>query len=80
MARQATDDNIIRRVRFACWIEKATDELRICNIYFFSTAAVITRERLNVTLIRIVPVLYVNIHNYYRNFKIAYVLSFCSLT
>ena len=24
-ARQATDDNIIRRVRFACWITKATD-------------------------------------------------------
>jgi len=23
--RQATDDNIIRRVRFACWIKKATD-------------------------------------------------------
>jgi hypothetical protein len=24
-ARQATDDNIIRRTRFACWIIKATD-------------------------------------------------------
>jgi hypothetical protein len=24
-ARQATDDNIIRRMRFACWIAKATD-------------------------------------------------------
>jgi hypothetical protein len=24
-ARQATEDNIIRRVRFACWITKATD-------------------------------------------------------
>jgi hypothetical protein len=23
-ARQATDDNIIRRMRFACWITKAT--------------------------------------------------------
>ena len=23
--RQATDDNIIRRMRFACWIIKATD-------------------------------------------------------
>ena len=22
---QATDDNIIRRMRFACWIKKATD-------------------------------------------------------
>jgi hypothetical protein len=24
-ARQATDDNIIRRMRFACWINKSTD-------------------------------------------------------
>ena len=24
-ARQGTDDNIIRRMRFACWITKATD-------------------------------------------------------
>jgi hypothetical protein len=24
-ARQATDDNIILRMRFACWITKATD-------------------------------------------------------
>jgi hypothetical protein len=24
-ARQATDDNIIQRMRFACWINKATD-------------------------------------------------------
>ena len=24
-ARQATDDNKIRRMRFACWITKATD-------------------------------------------------------
>ena len=24
-ARQATDDNIIRRMRFTCWLTKATD-------------------------------------------------------
>jgi hypothetical protein len=24
-ARQATDDNILRRMRFACWITKATN-------------------------------------------------------
>jgi hypothetical protein len=24
-ARQATDDNILRRIRIACWITKATD-------------------------------------------------------
>jgi hypothetical protein len=28
-ARQATDDNIIRRMRFACWVTKATDTLNI---------------------------------------------------
>jgi len=28
-ARQATDDNITRRLRFAPWISKATDTLRI---------------------------------------------------
>jgi hypothetical protein len=26
-ARQATDDNIIRRMRFACWIDKVTKSL-----------------------------------------------------
>jgi hypothetical protein len=24
-ARQATDESVIRRMRFACWITKATD-------------------------------------------------------
>jgi hypothetical protein len=32
-ARQVTDDKIIRRMRFACLITKATDTLRICNTY-----------------------------------------------
>jgi hypothetical protein len=31
-ARQATDDNIIRRMRFACWISKATDTHSECVI------------------------------------------------
>jgi len=26
-ARQAADDNILQRMRFACWINKAIDEL-----------------------------------------------------
>jgi hypothetical protein len=30
---QATDYNIIRRMRFACWITKVTDSLRIRNTY-----------------------------------------------
>jgi hypothetical protein len=31
-ARQDTDDNIIRRMRFACWITKATDTHSKCAI------------------------------------------------
>jgi hypothetical protein len=50
-ARQVMDDNIIRRMRFACWITKAIGIiLRICNAYCFSTAKMVTRTRLNVTL------------------------------
>ena len=50
-ARQATDDNVIRRMRFACWITKATDthsEYVIRN--FFYTATVVSRTFLIVTL------------------------------
>jgi hypothetical protein len=46
----ATDENIIRRMRFACWIIMATDTLIICNTYCFSTAIMVTRTRLKVTL------------------------------
>jgi hypothetical protein len=34
-ARQARDENVIRRMRFACWITKSTNTLRICNTYCF---------------------------------------------
>jgi hypothetical protein len=34
-ARQATDDNIIRPMRFACWITEATNTLRIRNRLLF---------------------------------------------
>ena len=30
--KQVTDDNIIRRMRFACWITKATDTHSECVI------------------------------------------------
>ena len=33
--RQTADDNIIRRMRIACWIPKAIDTHRIYNIYAF---------------------------------------------
>jgi hypothetical protein len=49
-ARQATDNNVIRRMRFARWITKATATCRICNTYWSSMATMVTRTRLNVTL------------------------------
>jgi len=33
-AGQAEYDNIIRGMRFACWMPKVTDTLRICNTAF----------------------------------------------
>jgi len=49
---QATDSSMILCVRFACWITKPTHTRthRICNIYCFSTATMVARTRLNVTL------------------------------
>jgi hypothetical protein len=41
-AGQDIDDNI-GRMHFACWITKATNTLRICNTYCFSTAQIVTR-------------------------------------
>jgi len=37
-------------MRIACWIAKATNTLKICNIYCFSSTAMVTRMRLIVTL------------------------------
>ena len=57
-ARDATDDNIIRRLRIACWILKATDTLKIFNTYCFSTATMVARTRLIFTFIHALPVLF----------------------
>jgi hypothetical protein len=47
-------------MRIACWITKATDTLIICNTYCLSTATVVTRTRLNVTLyVRCLPFIFV---------------------
>ena len=54
---QVTDDNIIRRMRFACWITKVRNTVRICNTYCFTTATVVTLTLLNITHIRSVLVL-----------------------
>jgi hypothetical protein len=59
--RQATDDNIIRRMRFACWITKATDTFIIFNTYCFSIATVVTRTRVNVRFVRTLPFLFTGI-------------------
>jgi len=47
-AGRDTDDNIIRRMRFACWITKATHTHTICNNYCFATATMVTQTRFNV--------------------------------
>jgi len=41
----------IWRMRIACWIPVYKHRLRICNTYYFSTATMVTRKRLNVTFI-----------------------------
>ena len=48
-ARQASDDNITQRMRFACWITKARNTPRICNTHCFSTTAVVRQTHLGVT-------------------------------
>jgi len=49
--RQVTDGNIIRCMRFACWITKTTEaHSEYIIIIVFPTATLATRTRLNVTL------------------------------
>jgi hypothetical protein len=54
--KQAKDDKLIRRMRFACWISKAADTHthththRVRNTYCFSMATVVTRSLLDVKL------------------------------
>ena len=45
--RQFADDNVMWRLRSVCQINKA---LRICNTYCFSTATMVKRKHLIVTL------------------------------
>jgi len=51
-ARQATDTNIERRMRYAFWIIKSADTHThgIYKTYYFSTETTVTRKRLIVTL------------------------------
>jgi hypothetical protein len=49
---QATDDNMIRRMRIACWVTKATDTRpQYWYAYCFSTTTMVKRSRLNITLL-----------------------------
>jgi hypothetical protein len=58
-AGQATDGNITRRMRFACWITRFTHThtLKVCNTYCFYTVTMVTRTRLSVMFIPTLPVL-----------------------
>ena len=48
---QTTQGNILWCMRISCWIPKATNtHSRICNTYCFSTATLVARTRLSVTL------------------------------
>jgi hypothetical protein len=50
-ARQATDDNIIRRMRFACWVTNATDtHSEYVILIAFTRQKIVKATRLNVTL------------------------------
>jgi hypothetical protein len=46
---QATDDSIIWRLRFACWLTKTADTLRMCDMYCSSSATMVARMDLSVT-------------------------------
>jgi hypothetical protein len=56
-ARQATDDNIIRRMRIACWITKATDTHSECIRRIAFAQQQRLGERASMLLIHTSPVL-----------------------
>jgi hypothetical protein len=57
-ARQATDNNVIRRMRIACWIPKATNTHSEYVIFIpFSMQQWLSERASNVTFIRTLPVL-----------------------
>ena len=49
LEKYSTDGKIIRRMRFACWITKATETHRICNTYCYYMATMTLPTRLSVT-------------------------------
>jgi len=56
-ARQATDGNITRRMRNACWIRGHSDTRISDNTNCIYTDTTVTRMRLDVRMTRTLPVL-----------------------
>jgi len=52
IAERGRPQMTIRRMRIACWIPTATNThtLRLCNTHCFTTATMVARKRLDVTL------------------------------
>jgi hypothetical protein len=59
LARQATDDNIIGRLRFACWITNATDTHAEYVILFAFTRQQWLRERTTMLRYTYIAVLFI---------------------
>jgi len=60
-AGHATDCNIVRLVRFACWINKATNTFRIYNIYCYALTTMVARRSIDYPFIRTLPVLFISV-------------------
>ena len=52
--RHVTDHDVIRRMRFARWLTRATNTLRICNTNCFFILTTVVWTRLSVTLYRVI--------------------------
>ena len=57
-ARQATDWNIIRRIRCACWINEATNTHCEYVIHITSMVTLVTRTHLSATFVRTLHVVF----------------------
>ena len=58
---QAADDNIMRCMRFACWITKAAGtHLEYVILFAFSTITLVMRTRLDITYMHKMPIFYVH--------------------
>jgi hypothetical protein len=65
-AGQATDDDITRRMRFACWISKATDTHREYVILICVSAIMVARKRFDITFVHTLPLLLLSLFKNWR--------------